>query len=151
MSAIACDGGIIIGTIARANSCHSGFSSATVLSVLRHRAAPHRAREIVEQADDAGDAEEFDHAAEVRRRTLAEEDAGVERQLIAAVGLGQEADDGQVVAEDPDAALGRLALRRDRGHGVRAVADRGEQIELDGRAQRRRALVGLRGIEEQLR
>ena len=34
MSAIACDEGMIIGTIERANSCQSGFSSATVLSAF---------------------------------------------------------------------------------------------------------------------
>jgi len=116
-----------------------------------HRAAPDRAGEIVEVADDVRRSQEPDHAAEVGRRTFAEEDAGIERHLIAAIRLGQEADDRQVVTEDPCAALGGLALRRDRGHGLRAVADRGEQIQLDRRAQRGRALIGLHGIEEQLR
>jgi len=101
-------------------------------------------------ADDLGRGQELDGPALICRRPLGQEKRGVRRQLVGGAALGHEADDRQVIAEYAYPALRRLALRRYRGNSGRAAADGGEEIEIDRGAQRGGALVGLRGIKEQL-
>src|SRR6185503_560310 len=78
-SAITCAGGIIIGPIERANSIQIGFSSSTVLVAVGGT------------------------------RLLAEECGRFWCQAIGAARLCQKSDRCQVVAEDADATLGRVA------------------------------------------
>ena len=75
MSAIACAGIIIIDIIERAKFSHSGFSSATVLSLFGNRAAADGVCEAVEMADESGDGQELDGPALVRRRPLVRKNA----------------------------------------------------------------------------
>ena len=60
---------------------------------------------------------------------------------IAAVAvLGENSDDGEVVAEDADAALGGRARARDGGGIARAFTDRSKHVEFDCGAEGVRAL-----------
>src|SRR5882672_8140044 len=70
---------------------------------------------------------------------------------VPTVRLDQEAADGEVVAENPDAALGGPAALRDRRDVARPFADGAEEIELDAGPQRLGALVRPERLENQLR
>ena len=65
--------------------------------------------------------------------------------------LLDDADGRQVVAENLGARLGDLAARRECIGIRRAVAQRAEQVDVNRRAQRRRALVGEQRLENEAR
>jgi hypothetical protein len=102
--------------------------------------------------------QEVDDAAHVGGRALIEERGGVRRERVVGFGgvliglLGEETVDGEVVAEDADAALGGARLLGDlRGGGALTLADVGENIELDSRLNGGTVLVRGNGLEELLR
>jgi hypothetical protein len=75
----------------------------------------------------------------------------VGRHPIPVSAFREEAQDRQVVAEDPQAALGSSTPLGDRRRSVRTLVDRGEDVEIDGSLQRRCFLVSERRVEEKFR
>ena len=68
---------------------------------------------------------------------------------VASLRLAQEPDHREEVAQDAGAALGGRGAARERGDIPRSLANRPEQVELDGRPQRCRALVGEQRFEHE--
>ena len=65
--------------------------------------------------------------------------------------FGKESTDGQVVAEDADAALGRNGAFGNRGRRHGAAADVCEHVELDRALERLRELERAEGLHDEAR
>ena len=106
--------------------------------------------EIVKGFGERGREQEVDGRAEVGRRTVVEKDRGRGRERIRRPVLGEKTQDGEVVAQDADAALRTLAARRDLGRGGGRAADGGEQSQIDRGLQGRGLLKGIDRFKEEL-
>ena len=92
-------------------------------------------------------AEELDNRRHRGRRSRIEEDLARRRVSVCAVFLRDEPNRGQVVAQNPDAALGHsAALGQHRGRRWR-FPQRAEDVDLDRGAKRRCPLIGDKRVE----
>src|SRR5208282_1471256 len=104
--------------------------------------------EFAEGILDVRGAEKQESVGHGGRRGAAEEDGCFHGERVPAFLLSQDAESGERVAEDSDATRRSAATGRE-GRGVqRAGFERGEDVQLDGRAERGRAAVGARGFEK---
>ena len=113
-------------------------------------AAADRGREVGEGLRQTGGEQELHGPAEVGRGVLVEENCRRWRQRIAVSVLGEETQDGEVVAEDPDAPFRTLAPRRNLSRGGGRIADGGEQSEINCSLQGGGLLESIDRFKEQL-
>src|SRR5207249_2650832 len=71
--------------------------------------------------------------------------------LVSSCRFVQKPDDGEEIAKNADAPLGGPAAPRQRRRVPRPLSEGAEQIQLDGRAQRRRPPKGKQRLKDRLR
>ena len=93
-------------------------------------------------------AEELRDGSQGRGRARIEEGGAGGGVAVAAVLLGQHAVDGQEIAQDADAAVGRRAVAGDERNVARALRPRPEEVEIDRGLQGGGALMRLQHVED---
>jgi len=88
---------------------------------------------------------------QVHARALIEEGGGFGRQAVGAVVFGEEAGDGEIVAENARAAFAGAAAVGDGRHAAIAFADGGKQAEINAALQSGRLDVGHHHGEDSFR
>src|SRR5262249_8688122 len=71
----------------------------------------------------------------------------IRAELVTLTLLREQADRGEIVAQDPDATFCRPAARGKVARDIRSTADRRKDIELDARLDRRGAVISGEEIE----
>ena len=116
----------------------------------RRPAPPHGRRQVAGSTPAASGRAGTPARPQVGGRLAVEEDRRVGGEFVAVALLAEEADDGEVVRQDADAARRRLArARRSRPPCRCPRGDVREQVQLDRRPQGVGALVGVDRVEEQ--
>ena len=141
--------GAIIGPMVSANWTQTGFSGSTVPSPgMLVRPAANDLRELVERLVHGRVAEELSDGGHACGRARIEEGRAGGGVLVVAVLLGEDAVDGEEIAQDAGAAFRRLAVTGDGSHIAGAIADGAEDIKIDCCFEGCGALMRLQHVED---
>ena len=99
----------------------------------------------------SGIAQKARRRGQAGRRTRIEKSRAGRRVAILVALFAEQADDGQVVAQNADAAFRSRAVPGQGGDVARPFADGPEQVKFNGRAKRRGALMGGQGFKNESR
>ncbi|MFO0719339.1 MAG: hypothetical protein U0319_01270 [Nitrospira sp.] len=86
--------------------------------------------------------------AHIGGRATVQKDRTVRRQLIPIALFGEESLYGEVIRENPHAALGSTATLSQCRHLIMAQSNGGEEIEFNRSLQRLRPLIGIGRLKE---
>ena len=112
-------------------------------------AAPNGLGEQVGSAEDFGGEEKGHGGCHAGRGIRGEEDGAGGGVGVFSVGLGDEAEDGEGVAEDADAAFGDATVMGDGGGCFVALGESAEDVEFDSGAEGGGALMGGKGVPDE--